>query len=97
MERLISVHCVAFIVCDISLDNASEYDIKFNYPLKCHLINFSDNNNADILFTFDGVDLSAESKGTHLPGRIQGSPWGPDPPFLVADPPFPLIRLVIKS
>ena len=56
-------------MCDIALDYASEYDIKFN-PLKCQLINFSDNNN-NTEFNFDGVALSAESKGTHL-GHIIG-------------------------
>ena len=52
-----------------SIARASEYDIKFN-PLKCQLINFSDNNN-NTEFNFDGVALSAESKGTHL-GHIIG-------------------------
>ena len=55
-------------MCDIALDYASEYDIKFN-PLKCQLINYSDNTN--VLFNFDGVVLKAESKGTHL-GHIIG-------------------------
>ena len=51
-------------MCDIALDYASEYDIKFN-PLEWQLIYFSDNNN-NTEFNFDGVALSAESKGTHL-------------------------------
>ena len=42
-------------MCDIALDYASEYDIKFN-PLKCQLINFSANN-TDIEINFDGVQL----------------------------------------
>ena len=56
-------------MCDIALDYASKYDIKFN-PFKCQLINFSNNNN-NTEFKFDGVALSAHSKGTHL-GHIIG-------------------------
>jgi len=47
---------------DITLDYAPENDFKF-IPLKCRLINYSDNIN--IVANFDGVDLNTESEGPH--------------------------------
>ena len=53
------------------LGNNKKYTSIYINLLKCRLINFSDRNNADIVFNFDVVALSAESKGTHL-GNIIG-------------------------
>jgi len=39
-------------MCDIALDYVSENNIKFN-PLKCQMINYSENRN--IVFNLDGV------------------------------------------
>ena len=74
-------------MCDIALDYASEYDIKFN-PLKCQLINYSDEQN--MVFIFNGVALKAECKGTHL-GHIIGSNVYSD---VIQDASYTLIRSV---
>ena len=55
-------------MCEIALNYAREYDIKFN-PLKCQLINYSDVD--DVTFHFNDVIVPSMRKGTHL-GHIIG-------------------------
>ena len=74
-------------MCDMTFDYASAYDINFNQS-KCHMINCNDNIN--IVFNYDDVDLKAESKGTHL-GHIIGSKFCSD---ILQDASYTLIRSV---
>lgn len=55
-------------MCQIALEYAEEYDIKFN-PLKCQFLSYAKNEN--VVMNFNGIDLHSVSKGLHL-GHIIG-------------------------
>lgn len=55
-------------MCDVALEYANEYDIKFN-PLKCQFLYFGSRN--DVKMVFNDTVLSPLDKGTHL-GHIIG-------------------------